>query len=88
MNINHTDMQQRAQRVLSSQISNGAGLYDRKRLLSRVLPLAAGSSSGDEPAATRQIVLHLARALRAERRRGRTGHWTYDLNKHIALAQV
>lgn len=30
----------------------------------------------------------IARALRAERARGRGGHWTYDLNRHIALAQA
>ena len=30
----------------------------------------------------------LARALRSERSRGRGGHWTYDLNRHIALSQA
>jgi hypothetical protein len=34
------------------------------------------------------IVARLARALRAERQRGRAGHWSYDLNRHIALAQA
>jgi hypothetical protein len=30
----------------------------------------------------------LSRALRAARRRGRAGHWTYDLNRHIGLVQA
>lgn len=32
-------------------------------------------------------VARLTRALRAERRLGLAGHWSYDLNRHIALAQ-
>jgi hypothetical protein len=38
--------------------------------------------------AARALVARLARALRAERQRGRAGHWSYDLNRHIALAQA
>jgi hypothetical protein len=34
------------------------------------------------------IVRQLERALRAERHRARSGHWTYDLNRHIALHQA
>ena len=39
-------------------------------------------------ATRRAILTRLARALRAERNRGRAGHWTYDLNRHIALKQA
>jgi hypothetical protein len=31
------------------------------------------------------IVAKLRRALRAERRRARAGHWSYDLNRHLGL---
>ena len=34
------------------------------------------------------VTKKLAQAVRAERRRGRAGHWSYDLNRHIALAQA
>ena len=34
------------------------------------------------------ILVRLRRALRAERSRGRAGHWSYDLNRHIALKQA
>ena len=29
----------------------------------------------------------LARSIRDERRRGWSGHWSYDLNRHLALWQ-
>lgn len=35
----------------------------------------------------RARITRLTRALRAERRLGIGGHWSYDLNRHIALAQ-
>lgn len=30
----------------------------------------------------------LEKALREERRLGKSGHWSYDLNRHIALVQA
>jgi len=38
--------------------------------------------------ATARIVALLRRAIRSERQRGRAGHWTYDLNRHLALAEA
>ncbi len=32
-----------------------------------------------------RILSKLRRALRAERRRARAGHWSYELNRHLAL---
>ncbi len=36
----------------------------------------------------RKTLTALMRSLRDERRRGLAGHWSYDLNRHIALAQA
>lgn len=69
-------------------IRDGARAYERARCLPRVLPMIAGDCHGPEPETTRQIVRKLADALRRERRLGRAGHWAYDLNRHIALAQA
>ena len=69
-------------------IRDGALAYERARCLPRVLPMLAGDCCGPEPETTRRIVRKLADALRRERRLGRAGHWAYDLNKHIALAQA
>ncbi|MBV8849346.1 MAG: hypothetical protein JOZ16_07145 [Methylobacteriaceae bacterium] len=57
-------------------------------MLPRVLPVGPDEIAGAEPETTRRIVLKLARALRIERARGRAGHWTYDLNRHIGLMQA
>ncbi len=82
------DMRSRARRAVEADVAKGAALYERAKNLVRVLPLMAGDCQGPEPETTRLIVRRLAQALRRERRLGRAGHWTYDLNRHIALAQA
>jgi len=57
-------------------------------MLPRLLPITDSELAPDDPEAVRRIVDRLARALRSERQRGRAGHWSYDLNRHIALAQA
>jgi hypothetical protein len=57
-------------------------------MLVRLLPVGPDEIAGSEPETTRRIVLKLACALRVERARGRAGHWTYDLNRHIGLMQA
>ena len=43
----------------------------------------------DESLSGRQKILaKLRQALRAERRRGLSGHWTYDLARHVELLRV
>jgi hypothetical protein len=34
------------------------------------------------------LLAKLSRALRAERRRGIAGHWTYDLARHVELLHL
>jgi hypothetical protein len=75
-------------RTIDGVIANGSKAYDRGRILPRVLPIGPDELAGAEPETTRRIVLKLARALRTERARGRAGHWTYDLNRHIGLMQA
>jgi hypothetical protein len=38
--------------------------------------------------AAEKVVALLRKAIRAERRRGQSGHWTYDLNRHLALSDA
>jgi len=77
-----------AYRAADAVIANGSASYDRHRMLPRVLPVGPDDVTGGEPETTRRIVLKLASALRVERARGRAGHWTYDLNRHIGLVQA
>jgi hypothetical protein len=41
-----------------------------------------------DPDARRRIVLRLERTIERERQRGIRRHWSYDLNRHIALKQA
>ena len=77
-----------AYRAADAVIADGKRAYDRSRMLPRVLPLGPEDIFGPEPETTRRILLKLASALRTERARGRAGHWTYDLNRHMGLLQA
>lgn len=78
----------RARHAVDAAISAGIALYRRQTCLPRLLPMLPAELADESDAARRRIVARLARALRAERMRGRAGHWTYDLNRHIALHQA
>jgi hypothetical protein len=69
-------------------VTAGAEVYRRDLVLPRLLPVGPDDLSGPEPATGRRLCALIARALRAERCRGRAGHWSYDLNRHIGLAQA
>jgi hypothetical protein len=62
--------------------------YDRHTELPRVLPLWPHELDDMSPQGQRRILGRLRRALRAERRRGLAGHWTYDLARHVELLRV
>ena len=67
---------------------SSAARYDRRIDLPRVLPLWPHEIADDSVCGREKIVAKLARALRAERRRGLAGHWTYDLARHSELLRV
>lgn len=78
----------RAARAFGGLVRHGADAFDRTLYLPRVLPGPPEAPGDGSPEAQRRTLARLARALRSERQRGRAGHWTYDLNRHIALAQA
>jgi hypothetical protein len=67
---------------------SSAARYDRRIDLPRALPLWPHEIADDSVCGRKKIVAKLARALRAERRRGLAGHWTYDLARHSELLRV
>lgn len=75
-------------RANSRALRAGRSTYERMRALPRLLPVTNGELATNDAHAARMLVARLARALRSERQRGRAGHWSYDLNRHIALAQA
>ncbi len=81
-------LQAQANSVFEKGVRAGARVYDRERDLPGLIRLDPGARGNETVAELQAIVTRLARALRAERNRARSGHWTYDLNRHIALRQA
>jgi hypothetical protein len=77
-----------AQGAVHGAVRAGATRYERMRDLPALIRLDPFADIGDTPEAIEAILSRLERALRAERNRARSGHWTYDLNRHIALRQA
>lgn len=62
--------------------------YERAKDLPSLIPLWPSEIKDESQEGREKIILKLNAALRAERRRGRAGHWAYDLNRHRALKQA
>lgn len=69
-----------ARTVVDAQISIAADNYVRTRDLPRLMPRIAKSVTSD-----REVVRWLKKALRRERARALTGHWSYDAGRHMML---
>ncbi|MEJ1157975.1 DUF6477 family protein [Prosthecomicrobium sp. N25] len=69
-------------------VARGAELYRREVMLPRLIPIDPGLIASKEADARDRVIRMLARALRGERARGRAGHWTYSLDRHIGLLQA
>jgi hypothetical protein len=74
---------QAARGAIESGIKAGVADYDRSVALRRFHRLSPQTLASESPQAAREVIRELERALRGER--ARRGHWTYDLNRHIAL---
>ncbi|WP_020180471.1 hypothetical protein [Methylopila sp. M107] len=72
----------------AAAIAGGRACYDRRRTLPRLIAFDARDLENAGPDLDEMIRAKLQRALRAERSRGAAGHWTYDLNRHLALTQA
>jgi hypothetical protein len=81
-------IRQAAERAIAGAVKAGPAAYDRTRDLPRLIRLDIACCSRLEEASPALIVARLEAALRAERSKARAGHWTYDLNRHIALRQA
>ena len=79
---------ERARLAMTATIRAGARAYDRERDLPGLIRLDPFAGFVHDAEGIFRIVAKLERALRAERCRARSGHWTYDLNRHIALRQA
>ena len=77
----------RASRVPDAP-TKSAKPYNRREELPRILPLWPHELADQSTQGRARVLAKLRRALRAERRRGIAGHWTYDLGRHVELLRV
>jgi len=69
--------------ALNAALAAGERTYDRASALARLHRLSPETIASESPDAARAALKEIERAMRAER--ARRGHWSYDLNRHIAL---
>lgn len=74
--------------LVADSIDAGVLRYRRREMLPRLLPIDPADVADDSEDCTKKLCLRLLSALRRERSRGRAGHWSYDLNRHIGLLQA
>jgi len=72
----------------STLVAAGGVKYQRRLHLQQLLPVTLPKIDDQSSQNCRWIISRLATALRQERNRGRCGHWTYSLNRHVALLQA
>lgn len=65
-----------------------AAAYERRRDLPGLMPLWPAEIEDTSVRGREHIVARLRHALRAERRRGLAGHWTYDLARHSGMLRA
>lgn len=68
--------------------ARGAARFEPGRHAPLLLPDDALETFAPTPAARTRLAARLRAELRSERRRGRSGHWSYDLNRHLGLLQA
>jgi len=62
--------------------------YLRVRDLPRLIAVWPSEVADQSQAGTFFLIRKLKNALRSERQRGRAGHWSYDLGRHMGLAMA
>ncbi|MFZ2017281.1 MAG: hypothetical protein WAU90_01230 [Methyloceanibacter sp.] len=74
-----------AKRIFGTMAAAGVRSYSRPRDLPKLIALWPRELDDESAEGCRLVLGKLRRALRAERRRASSGHWSYDLNRHLAL---
>ena len=77
-----------ARPTLRRTVADGVAAWDRATMLPRLIPVGSEEIADESRDGRLAIMARLARALRGERVRGRAGHWSYSLDRHIGLVQA
>jgi hypothetical protein len=62
--------------------------HDRRTSIAKVLALWPHEIDDESRGGRLKLLARLRSALRAERRRGVSAHWTYDLARHVELLRI
>jgi hypothetical protein len=71
-----------------SRLSPAKGEYRRTEQLPALLKLWPNELEDYSYPGTLKVTALLRKALRTERLRARSGHWSYDLNRHLGLLEA
>lgn len=63
-------------------------IWDRRRMLPRLIAVGPEELADEGPEGRLEVIRRLHRALRGERMRGRAGHWSYSLDRHVGLVRA
>jgi len=77
-----------ARAAVAATVAGGVAAWERERMLPRLIAVSPEDLADGSRETGRTILRRLLLALRGERRRGRAGHWSYDLDRHIGLVQA
>ena len=72
----------------SDQAGRAGKRFDRELELPKLIGIWPSELRDDSAEQAARIIALLRKALRAQRRLGRAAHWTYDLNRHLALVEA
>jgi hypothetical protein len=85
---NTTDSGHSARAGFQSHSDVDSRAYDRGRDLPKLLPLWPQEIVSSKTTDHARLLARLRKALRVERQRGASGHWTYDLARHAQLLRA
>jgi hypothetical protein len=74
-----------AKRIFGPLADAGAEAYSRSRDLPKLIALWPHELDDLSRQGRLRVLAKLRIALRTERRRARSAHWSYDLNRHLGL---
>ncbi|MGV1013465.1 MAG: hypothetical protein ACOYB4_00690 [Methyloceanibacter sp.] len=80
-----TNKRAEAKPVFVTMAEAGASSYLRARDLPKLIALWPRELADESLEGRLYVLGKLRHALRAERRRALSGHWSYDLNRHLGL---
>lgn len=81
------EIERSAKHGLAGAIAAGVAGWDRSRL-PRLIPVGPDDLVDNSRTGRLAVLRRILGALRGERMRGRSGHWSYSLDRHLGLVQA